>query len=97
MAGYPKNKESVDNIVGELAQSINRDFRRAIELKGELDFYDDAALTSLGYTAGEVATLRTLATNLGQLYNIYTGTASLASAKDFRPALRAVWGILGDF
>ena len=95
--GYPKNQESINGIVGELAQSINRNFRRAVQLKTELDAYTDGQLTNAGYTAGEVAALRSLVSDLNQLNNIYTGAAALASAKDFRPSLRAVWGVLGDF
>lgn len=95
--GYPKNKDSVDNVVGELAQSINRNFRRAVQLKAELDSFTDQQLTTAGYSAGEITALRALTTDLVQLNGIYTGTASLAVAKDFRPSLRPMWGVLGDF
>lgn len=95
--GYPKNKESIDGIVGELAVSINRDFRRAVQLKVELDAYTDQALTNAGYAANEVTALRSFVADLSQLNNIYIGAAALASAKDFRPSLRAMWGVLGDF
>jgi hypothetical protein len=95
--GYPKNKDSVDNLVGELAQSINRNFRRSAQLKTELDSFTDTQLTNLGYSAGEVTALRAFATDMAQLNNIYTGAAALVTPKDFRPSLRPVWGILGDF
>lgn len=94
--GFPKNPAAVDAIVGELAVSINRNFRRAAELKIELDSFTDNQLTTAGYTSAEVAILRTLATDLAQLNNIYTGAATLATAKDFRTSLRPVWGVLGD-
>lgn len=95
--GYPKNKDSIDNIVGELSQSINRNFRRAIQLKAELDAYTDGQLTGAGYTAGEVTVLRALVADLSQLNNIYTGAATLGAAKDFRASLRPLWGVLGDY
>lgn len=95
--GYPKNKESVDNVIGELAQSVNRNFRRAVQLKTELDSFNDAALTAAGYSAGEITQLRALANDLVQLNSIYTGAAALATAKDFRASLRPMWGVLGDF
>lgn len=95
--GYPKDKSSVDNVVGELAQSVNRNFRRAVQLKAELDSFTDQQLTAAGYSAGEVSALRTFATDMVQLNSIYTGAANLAVAKDFRPSLRPVWGVLGDF
>lgn len=95
--GYPKNQASIDGVVGELALSIDRNFRRAVQLKTELDAYTDAQLTGVGYTTTEVAALRALVSDLNQLNNIYTGAAALANAKDFRPSLRAMWGVLGDF
>lgn len=95
--GYPKNKESIDGIVGELAQSINRNFRRAVQLKTELDAYTDTQLTNLTYTAGEVTVLRTLTTDLALLNNVYVGSVTLGSVKDFRVSLRPLWGVLGDF
>jgi hypothetical protein len=95
--GYPKNKESIDGIVGELALSVNRNFRRAVQLKTELDAYTDQQLTNAGYTAGEVTVLRTLVADLTQLNNLYTGAATLGSVKDFRASLRPLWGVLGDF
>lgn len=95
--GYPKNKDSVDSIMGELAQSVNRNFRRAQQLKTELDSFNDAALTSAGYSAGEITTLRTFAADLVQLNSIYTGAANLPATKDFRTSLRPLWGVLGDF
>lgn len=95
--GYPKNKDSVDNIVGELAQSVNRNFRRAVQLKTEVDSYTDAQLTNAGYSAGEITVLRTLVADLNQLNGIYTGAANLVTVKDFRASLRPVWGVLGDF
>lgn len=95
--GYPKNQASVDAIVGELAQSINRNFRRALQLKTEVDAYSDASLTAIGYTAGDISALRTFVLDLGQLNSIYTGAAALATAKDFRISTRPMWGVLGDF
>lgn len=97
MAGYPKDKSSIDSIMGELAQSVNRNFRRASQLKTELDAYTDQQLTTAGYSAGEVTAIRAFATDLLQLSTIYSGAASLASAKDFRTSLRPLWGVLGDF
>lgn len=94
--GFPKNQAAVDAIVGELAVSINRNFRRAAQLKIEVDSYNDAALTAAGYSAGDITVIRNLVADLGQLNNIYIGAANLAVAKDFRTTLRPVWGVLGD-
>ncbi|HWD83314.1 MAG TPA: hypothetical protein VG497_30650 [Kribbella sp.] len=94
--GFPKDQAAVNAIVGELAVSVNRNFRRAAQLKTEVDSYNDAALTAVGYSAADITTLRALVADLATLNNIYTGAASLATAKDFRTSLRPVWGVLGD-
>lgn len=94
--GYPKNKDNLDSTVGELARDLNRAFRRFVQLKTELDTYTDGQLTTAGYSAGEITTLRTLVSDMSQLNNIYTGQATLLTAKDFRASIRPVWGILGD-
>lgn len=95
--GYPKDKTSIDALLGDVAQSVNRSFRRAIELGGELTAYTDAQLTGVGYTTGEVTTLRAMVTDMTQLNSIYTGAATLGSVKDFRTNIRPLWGVLGDF
>lgn len=95
--GYPKNKESIDGMLGEIAQNLNRDFRRGVQLANELTAYSDAQLTGAGYTTGEVTTLRAFVTDINQLNSIYTGVVNLGAAKDFRTNLRALWGVLGDF
>lgn len=95
--GYPKDKASIDGVLGDVSQSFQRTFRRAIQLGAELTAYTDAQLTAAGYTAGEVATLRAFVTDTAQLNNLYTGAATLGSVKDFRASLRPLWGVLGDY
>lgn len=97
MAGYPKDKASIDSIVGMLAQELNRNFRRCVQLKTELDAYTDGQLTGAGYTAGEVAALRAFATDTTQLEGIYRGASNLGTAKDFKASCRPLWGVIGDF
>lgn len=95
--GYSKDKASIDGVLGDVAQSLNRTFRRAIQLGTELSAYSDTQLTGAGYSAGEVTTLRNFVTDMTQLNNIYTGAATLGSAKDFRTNVRPLWGVLGDY
>jgi len=95
--GYPKDKASIDGVLGDVAQSFQRTFRRAIQLGTELNAYTDAQLTGAGYSAGEVTALRTFVTDTTQLNNIYSGAATLGSVKDFRASLRPLWGVLGDY
>lgn len=95
--GYPKDKSSIDGVLGDVSQSFQRTFRRAIQLGAELNAYTDTQLTNAGYSAGEVTVLRTFVTDTVQLNNIYTGAATLGSVKDFRASLRPLWGVLGDY
>lgn len=95
--GYPKDKANIDAQLGDIAQSINRSFRRAVQLGVELSAYTDGQLTGAGYTAGEVTILRNMVTDMAQFNNIYTGAATLGSVKDFRTNLRPLWGVIGDF
>lgn len=97
MAGYPKNKDSIDGIVGMLSVALNQSFRRCVQFKTELDAYNDAALTAAGYTAAEVAALRAFAADTTQLEAIFRGGANLTTAKDFKASCRPLWGVLGDF
>lgn len=94
--GYPKNQASVDNVVGQLAQDVNRVFRKAAQFKTELDTYSDTVLQNVGYNVNEIALLRAFASDLVQLNSIYTGAATLGTVKDFRVSLRPMWGVLGD-
>jgi hypothetical protein len=50
-------------------------------------------LIALGFTADEVATLKTAFTDLSQLGRIWAGAEALAAPKDFRTFVRRLWGV----
>ena len=94
--GYPKDKNTIDNTIGALALAASQVFRRAVQLKTELDVYTDVQLEGKGYTTGEVTQIRAMAADLVQLNGIFTGAATLGTVKDFRASLRFFFGVLGD-
>jgi len=91
--GLAVTKQEVDARSGDLARAFQRAFNDVLTLKGYLDATVDADLEALGYTPGEVAVLKTAVTDLGQLATIWTGSASLATPKDFRTFVRQLWGV----
>lgn len=60
--------------------------------EGCLDTLTDADLIMLGYTAGEVALLRSAVGDLDQLRDLWDGGATLAVAKDFRVFAKRLLG-----
>ena len=91
--GLPITKSEIDSRAGDTARAFQRAFADVATLKGYLDATPDADLVALGYTAGEVATLKTAWADLSQLGTIWAGAASLATAKDFRTFVRQLWGV----
>lgn len=96
-AGYAKDKQAVDSLVGELATTLNRTFRRIVQFNAELAIFSDAQLTAAGYSTGEITSLRAFAADAVQLEGIYRGGSTLGTAKDFRVSFRPLWGVVGDF
>lgn len=91
--GLPVTKNELDERAGDLARTFQRAFDDVGTLKGYLDATPDADLELLGYTAQEIATLKTAVTDLGQLTTIWVGAAALPDAKDFRTFVRQLWGV----
>lgn len=91
--GIQITKGEVDTRMGEVARSFQDVFADATILKTFLDSHVDADLVALGYTAGEVAILKSAIADIAQLYAIYSGTAALAAPKDFTIFLRQLWGV----
>lgn len=91
--GLPVTKDEIDSRAGDTARTFQRAFKDVLTLKSFLDQTPDPDLVALGYTAGEVATLKTAYTDLAQLATIWTGEAALPAAKDFRTFVRQLWGV----
>lgn len=91
--GITVTKGEIDQRMGDIARSFQKVFKEHAILKSFLDSKLDADLVALGYTAGEVAVLKSAAADLTQLQTISVGTASLVTPKDFTTFLRQLWGV----
>jgi hypothetical protein len=94
--GIITTKNDLDARAGEIARSFQAAFTDVATLQLYLAATVDADLEALGYSAGEVATLKTAYADLAQLGTIWTGSAALAAPKDFRTFAKQLWG-LGAF
>jgi hypothetical protein len=93
MVGITLTKQSIDATSGSVAVAVDTALTRVRQFKYFLDGTVDADLVALGYTAAEVATLRSAYTDLDQLATVYQGGALLAVAKDFRVFARRLMGM----
>lgn len=91
--GIAVTKVEIDSRVGDTARSFLRAFEQVDDIKFFLDATPDDDLVALGYTANEVAVIKTAFGDLTQLRQIWEGTATLGTAKDFRTFVRRLWGV----
>jgi len=91
--GLPVTKQEIDTRAGDLARAFQDHFGDVGTLQMYLEATPNADLVALGYTDQEVATLKTAFADLTQLTTIWTGTAALPAAKDFRIFVRQLWGV----
>lgn len=95
--GLALTKTELDSVMGATSRDVRLDLRRAADIKYVLDQKTDQSLIDLGYTAGEVAVIKSAFADLNQLNDIFNGSANLATAKDFRTFAKQVWGTGGGF
>ena len=81
--GFPTGKQDIDSRAGFLALTLRDALRDVKTLKGWLDGKTEQDLMDLGYTSGEVATLKSAYTDLAKLADIAAGQATQAEASDF--------------
>lgn len=91
--GITVTKGEVDTRMGEIARGFQNLFSDSAIMKTFFDTHVDADLVALGYTAGEVAILKSAIADITQLFTIYSGQATLAAPKDFTTFLRQLWGV----
>lgn len=93
MIGLQVSKSQIDNAVGAVSINFLQLFDRVGILKKYFDATPDLDLTNLGYTSGEVATIKTAINDLAQLKNIWEGSNNLISVKDFTLFVSRLWGV----
>jgi hypothetical protein len=91
--GAPVTKTDLDARAGNIALRFQQSFEDVLTMQGYLAATVDTDLEALGYTASEVATLKTAFADLTELGTIWTGAAALQTAKDFRVFVRQLWGM----
>jgi len=91
--GLPVTKTEVDTRSGDTAREFQRAFENVATMQMFLVAQTEQDLIALGYTADEVATLKTAYNDLEFLGQIWAGTAILPAPKDFRVFVRRLWGV----
>jgi hypothetical protein len=90
--GYPTSKGDIDSAAGGLALTIRNAFEAAINLKTYIDSQTDVNLTALGYTAADVANLRSALIDLNNLGAVYRGEAAPPQT-DYRRFAKFLTGV----
>lgn len=80
--GYPAGKNEIDMRAGGLVQQLRDNLAAITTFNTWLAATPDATLTALGYTTGEVATLKSGIGDLATLAALARGTGTQAAAKD---------------
>jgi hypothetical protein len=81
--GFPTDKNTVDQRCAAVALNLRETLNQVANIKIWLDGQTDTALQNLGYSAGEVTTLRAAYTDLDNLRKVATAQGTQASANDF--------------
>jgi len=91
--GLPVTKSEIDTRAGDIARAFQDHFGDVVTMQTFLAAIPNADLEAMGYSADEVATLKTAFADLTQLGTIWTGQAALAAPKDFRVFVSRLWGV----
>lgn len=94
--GLPVSKDEIDKRSGDIARAFQKQFDDVATMQSFLLKTQDPDLIAMGYTAQEVATLKSAYSDLSQLAKIWAGQEALPAAKDFRAFVRQLWGV-GSF
>ena len=91
--GLPVTKDEIDTRAGDLSRTFQRAFGDVVTMQSFLTATPNADLEALGYSADEVASLKTAFADLQQLGEIWIGNEALAAPKDFRTFVSRLWGV----
>jgi hypothetical protein len=84
--GRTNSKTELDSALGAITSSLFATMDNVAKVKSSVDAITDTALQAapFGYTAGEVAQIRSMLTDLDKLRTVFVGTATQATTYDFR-------------
>lgn len=92
-AGLAVTKETLNARAGSVALQARSLFEQTAAVKEWLDATPNADMEAMGFSAGEVAVIKSAFADLDQLRTIWQGTANLPASKDFRQWTRQLWGL----
>lgn len=81
--GYPVTKQRIDAQCGDAIYQLREALARIQRIKLDLDEMSDADLQALGYSAGEVAIVKSSIGDLNALANVARGQGTQAAPNDF--------------
>ena len=81
--GFSTDKAAMDNRAASIAKSVRDSLVDASRMKAWLDTQTEAELVARGWTAAEVAVIKSAFTDLDNLHKVTTGQATQATANDF--------------
>lgn len=96
--GFPIGKADIDIRAAQTVVAVRDSLQAAVNLCNLLQdttiFANDAALTALGYSAGEVTQLRAAFTDLKALYNIAHAAGTQPAVNDFFANAKHLTGVV---
>lgn len=91
--GRTITREELNNVAGAIGTSLWAVMDNIAKAQAVINDYTEAQLVSnFGFTAQDAADLKAAYADMGQLVDIFKGTAALAVAKNFRPTTRKLLG-----
>lgn len=83
MAGYPTDKSVIDQRMASVVQGLRNGLLDAQRVKDWLDTMPDADLIAKGWTATEVAAMKSAFADLSALGKVAGGQQTVTAANDF--------------
>jgi hypothetical protein len=91
--GLAADKASIDQRIGSIALDLRNVFERIATMQQFLAGQTDQALQGAGYTVpSDIALLKSGSSDMDLLRQIYEGTATQATLKDFRTFIKQFTG-----
>jgi hypothetical protein len=91
--GFPQDKSHIDSKAGALVFNLRNVLTDIQRFKTYLDATPDVTLQGFGYSAGEVATLKSAFADLDKLRQIANAGATQSTALDFFTFAKQLLGV----
>lgn len=91
--GFAVTKQAIDNALGALAVQGRQFTIQGQIVVNSFSEIQDADLTTLGYSADDIAAARAFMGDVTTLIGVINGTATVATAKNFLDSSKPLTGI----